>query len=127
MSSGNDVDFRVRVVGEPAAGIQEVWVTYTGVTPGEWESLDLTQDATDSTLWTGTLPDVTPGQVEFLVQAVNGVGLVSLDDNQGAYYRPGQIPPALQSNPAPLSTTAADAEPRRASASYGEADDCRRR
>ena len=85
-------------------------MTYTGVTPGQWESLDLTQDATDSTLWTGTLSDVTPGQVEFVVQAVNGVGLVSLDDNQGAYYRPGQIPPALQSNPAPLTHDPADAD-----------------
>ncbi len=80
-------------------------MTYTGVTPGRWESLDLTQDATDSTLWTGRLSNVAPGQVEFLAQAVNGVGLVSLDDNQGAFYRPGQIPPALQSNPAPLTTT----------------------
>ena len=44
----------------PSAGIQQVWVTYTGVDQpadgtGEWESLYLTQDATDSTLWTGTL------------------------------------------------------------------------
>ena len=92
----------MRVVGEPAAGIQQVWVTYAGVTPGQWQSLDLTQDAADSTLWTGTLTDVTPEQVEFLVQAVNGVGLVSIDDDQGAYYRPGQIPPALHSSPVPL-------------------------
>jgi Tol biopolymer transport system component len=103
--SGGDVTFRVRAVGEPAAGMQQVWVTYTGVTPGTWASLDLVQDTTDSTLWTGTLTGVTPGQVQFLVQAVNGVGLVSLDDNQGAYYRPGQIPPALQSSPVPLPAT----------------------
>ena len=43
--------------------------------------------------------------VEFIVQAVNGVGLVSLDDNQGGLYRPGEIPPALQSGPPGLDPT----------------------
>ena len=84
--------FQAHVVGDPSAGIQEVWVTYTGVDPAQWESLDLTQDATDSTLWTGTLAGST-AQVDraaFMVQAVNGVGLVSLDDNQGGYYRPAK-------------------------------------
>jgi Tol biopolymer transport system component len=103
--SGSDVSFSAHVVGEPAAGIQQVWVTYAGVTPGQWQSLDLTQDGTDSTLWTGTLTGVDPTQVEFMVQAVDGVGLVSVDDNQGDYYRPGQIPEALQSTPEPLPPT----------------------
>ena len=30
------------------------------------------------------------------MQAVNGVGVVSLDDNVGSYYRPGRIAPALE-------------------------------
>ena len=34
--------------------------------------------------------------MRFMVQAVNGVGLVSLDDNGGNYYQADQIPPALQ-------------------------------
>ena len=56
--------------------------------------------------------------MEFIVQAVNGVGLVSLDDNQGAYYRPGQIAAALQSGPAPLTPTSL-ALNAPASATYG--------
>ena len=102
--SGNDVGFRVQSVGEPAAGMQQVWITYSGATPGQWQSLDLTQDTTDSTLWTGTLFGVSPGQIRFVVQAVNGVGLVTLDDNHGAYYTPGQIAPALQ-QPGSLTAT----------------------
>ena len=42
---GNTVTFSARVVGNPAAGIQEVFVTYTGEPGsefhGEWASLDL--------------------------------------------------------------------------------------
>ena len=96
---GNTVTFSARVVGNPAAGIQEVFVTYTGepgsAYHGEWASLDLAQDADDSTLWTATLT-LPAGQdaddVRYLVQAVNGVGLVGIDDNQGTYFIPGVIP-----------------------------------
>jgi hypothetical protein len=125
--SGGDVEFEVRVVGEPAAGIQQVWVTYTGVTAGRWQSLDLVQDQTDSTLWTGSLTGVTADDVEFFVQAVNGVGLVSLDDNLGAYYRPGQIPAALHSAPEPLIDTSLQLVSAPPSASYGAATELRAR
>ena len=42
--------------------------------------------------------------MQFVVQAVNGVGLVSLDDNQGSYYQPNQIPSALQTGTASASS-----------------------
>ncbi|HUK45575.1 MAG TPA: hypothetical protein VLV28_09785 [Gaiellaceae bacterium] len=93
-SSGGVVTFTVHVVGDPAAGIQDVWVTYLPLGGNRWQSLDLTQGTTDTTLWTKTLQ--TSGPIEFMVQAVNGVGLVSLDDNAGAFYQPNQIAPALQ-------------------------------
>ena len=38
-SSGGTVTFKLHVVGDPSAGIQQVWVTYTGVDAGKWESL----------------------------------------------------------------------------------------
>jgi CSLREA domain-containing protein len=91
---GENVDFRIKVVGNPAAGIQQVWVTYTatdGPFAGSWKSLDLIQNASDSSLWeerlalNGTLP----GELRYIAQAVNGVGLVALDTNLGAYYTPG--------------------------------------
>ncbi len=85
---GTTVTFQANVVGDPAAGIEEVWVTYTGH-DSRWDSVDLVQDAVDSTLWTGTLtvPSTAAGtDLQFMVQAVNGVGLVTVADNLGAYY-----------------------------------------
>jgi CSLREA domain-containing protein len=88
------INFQVRVVGNPAAGIQEVWVTYTalsGPLHGTWQSLDLMQSPDDSTLWQKSLllNGTAAQDVRFMVQAANGVGLVSLDANLGAYYTPG--------------------------------------
>ena len=69
-------------------------MTYLALDSGKWQSLDLTQDTTDTTLWTGTLTTAAP--IQFMVQAVDGVGLVTLDTNAGVYYQPNQIAPALQ-------------------------------
>ena len=94
----NTVTFTVRVTSDPSVGVQEVWVTYTGASGpfyGTWQSLDLTQDVSDSTVWTGVL-SLPPGQtwdnVRFTVQAVNGVGLVTLVTNFGNYFIPGIDP-----------------------------------
>ena len=89
--SGTMMNFSARVTGEPAAGVQEVWVTYTaldGPFAGTWQPLDLTRNAADSTLWQGSLnlSGTLPEDVRFMVQAVNGVGLVTLMTNQGQYY-----------------------------------------
>src|SRR5262249_39844727 len=84
VDGASDGQVEAHVVGDPAAGIQQVWVTYataTGPDSGVWQSVFLNQDAQDSTLWTGTIP--VTGPVQFMVQAVNGVGLVTLDDNVG--------------------------------------------
>jgi CSLREA domain-containing protein len=88
------VRFSLRVTGNPAAGIQAVWVTFTaehGPFAGRWQSLDLTQHPLDSTLWQGELDSQgTPADsLRFMAQAVNGVGLVALDANQGAYHAVG--------------------------------------
>ena len=88
------VAFQIKVVGNPAAGIQQVWVTYTAVNgplAGQWQSLDLLQNLVDSTLWEGllSLPNTQPEDLRFMVQGVNGVGLVSLSTNLGKYYVPG--------------------------------------
>ena len=46
-SEAGGVAFRVRVVGNPAAGTQGTWVTFSdsSANPGTWSSLDLQQDA----------------------------------------------------------------------------------
>lgn len=86
----DEIVFQARVVGDPSAGIQEVWVTYSvsGATTGLWQSLDLAQSSNDSTVWTAALPlnGLSAADVQFIVQAANGVGLVSASTNQGAYY-----------------------------------------
>jgi hypothetical protein len=92
--SGAQINIQIHVVGNPAAGIQEVWVTYTamnGPLHGTWQSLDLVQSPDDSTLWQNSLPlnGTAPQDLRFMVQAANGVGLVGLDTNLGAYYTPG--------------------------------------
>jgi hypothetical protein len=94
------VFFSIRVVGAPSAGIQEAWVTYTAVDEGPlsglWRSLDLDQDTNDSTLWVGTLDlnGTDARDVRYMVQAANGVGLVTMLTNQGFFYVPGLDPDA---------------------------------
>ncbi|MGA8257925.1 MAG: hypothetical protein WB767_15255 [Nocardioides sp.] len=106
---GSSVQVSLNVVGDPSAGIQQVWLTRTaeaGPWYGGWTSLDLTQDTSDSTRWTGTLA-LPSGQnasdVRFIVQAVNGVGALTLDDNQGREYVPGTAP-GLEPLPAGATT-----------------------
>ncbi|NYD40785.1 hypothetical protein [Nocardioides panaciterrulae] len=91
---GGVVTFSATVTGDPSAGVQEVWVTWTGSGDdsdhGQWRSVDLVQDPADSTHWSGTLP-LPSGQswqgIRFLVQAANGVGAVGLDTADGDGYR----------------------------------------
>jgi Bacterial Ig-like domain (group 3) len=106
--------FTVQVVGDPSAAIPQVWVTFTGAGSGTWTSLDLAQcvaplpvacTSEDSRLWMGRLASP-PTNLMYMVQAVNGVGLVSLDDNRGAYYAPNPATPAATSVSFVASSTA---------------------
>ena len=93
---GSGVAFAVRVVGDPAAAMQEVWITYTSGN-GTWSPLNLAQcvngacpGINDSQLWKGRLPLAAPPvNFQYIVQAANGVGLVSYDDKLGGYYTVG--------------------------------------
>jgi hypothetical protein len=104
---GSNVVFTAQVVGDPAAGLHQVWVTWTagpGSTgEGSWASLDLQQCVAplpavcggleDSRIWKASMPSLP--NVEFVVQAANGLGLVAFDDNRGSYYRiVGEAAPA---------------------------------
>jgi hypothetical protein len=106
------VTVSAHVTGDPSAGIQHAWVTYTaesGPWHGTWQSTDLVQDPVDSTLWTGTFT-LPSGQsatdVRYIVQAVNGVGLVGLDNNLGDGYTPG-VPVGAPTPPATIPTSIA--------------------
>jgi hypothetical protein len=92
-TAGGTVTFSATVTGDPSAGVQEVWATWSAGPDasgnGSWQSVDLTQSATDSTRWSGTLdvaelpPGADPSDLRFLVQAVNGAGAVALDTAEG--------------------------------------------
>jgi uncharacterized delta-60 repeat protein len=108
------VAFSAQVVGDPAAAIHQVWVTYTGDGTNAWTSLDLSQCVAplsaacgvseDSRLWKGRLTSP-PANIKYFVQAVSGVGLVARNDNFGAYFGIASVIPtattlALLSSPA---------------------------
>jgi CSLREA domain-containing protein len=106
------VNFSLDVVSNPAAGVQEVWVTYTalaGPWAGFWQSLDLSQSASNSAQWQGTLAlaGTNPADLRYVAQAVNGVGLVSLATNLGAYYVPGAAAPTPEPTELSLAVPAA--------------------
>jgi CSLREA domain-containing protein len=94
---GNNVVYEALVVGDPSVGVQSVWVSYTELSSptasgndGQWQSLSLTQDPVDSRIWRGTLSNVAnPQDQRFIVQAVNGSGLVTLSNNKGRFFIPG--------------------------------------
>ena len=103
-AEGGDFVFRATVTGNPAAGIQQVWATYTGDGPSRWASADMVQCVItpplstlplgcardDSSLWVGRLVGgaAAGANLRFMMQAANGVGLVAMDDAVGEYYSP---------------------------------------
>jgi hypothetical protein len=123
------VDLCITVGGNPSAGIQDTEVTWSDAskTSGSWQSTPLTNGGcnpqqpwsvapTDSTSWGGTVDLGTTALADFrfMVQAVNGVGLVSLDDNFGAYYSVGA--PTIDQSEATIVT---DVQVAPSSAPYG--------
>ncbi|HSV18476.1 MAG TPA: PxKF domain-containing protein [Casimicrobiaceae bacterium] len=101
LPSSGGAKFIAQVTGDPAAAMHEVWVTYTGGAGGSgtWTSIDLQQcvpngsnvlpaacgSTSDSQFWMGDVASL-PANTQYIVQAANAVGLVSLDDNLGRYY-----------------------------------------
>jgi hypothetical protein len=91
---GADVVFSVDAAAALSVGVQEVWVTYTGLpgSPdhGRWQSLSLTPPATTDGIgtWTGRLVGAASraAEMRYFVQAVNGVGVVALNSNFGRFF-----------------------------------------
>ena len=97
-ASSYTLTLSAHVFGDPIAGIHAAWATWT-IPPGagqtgNWSSIPLTRDAADLTLYTGSvvLAEVNdPSVFNFMVQATNGIGRVSLDNNRGVL--PARIDP----------------------------------
>ena len=118
VENGNQINFSVNAVAEGSAGVQAVWILYTGkpgsTYHGTWTAFDLVQSTNDPTRWEGTLTLPSGENTEdilFMVQAVGGAGLTTLATNLGEYYNvtdenASQLPPpagttlTLQSPPA---------------------------
>jgi hypothetical protein len=118
VENGNQINFSVNTVAEGSAGVQAVWILYTGKSGssyhGTWAPLDLVQSTDDPTHWNGTLTlqaGENASNILFMVQAVGGAGLTTLATNLGVYYsvtpqNATQLPPpaattlTLQSPPA---------------------------
>ncbi|MBK8047514.1 MAG: hypothetical protein IPK16_10545 [Anaerolineales bacterium] len=96
-------------VSDPVAGVQEVWVTYAAVDGASWQSLDLVRNSTEPAQWEAVLPAsaVAASNLRYIVQAVNGVGLVTLLTNNGEYFTPGIDPGAPVKPPLATDTTSA--------------------
>ncbi|MGH9919561.1 MAG: hypothetical protein ACRD6W_11945, partial [Nitrososphaerales archaeon] len=88
-ATGTTVTVTTTVPGNQLAGIQEVWATYTvpGATSA-WTSVPLMQTTSNPSIWKKTFRVGTAANSDFMVQAVNGVGEVTLDSNTGAYFTP---------------------------------------
>jgi hypothetical protein len=77
-----------QVLAQDDSGVERVVVTYSK--DGEnWESLDLTYDS-EGGYWEGQLTDpvLSGGEVSYFVQAVDGVGNVSMSANKGLFFEP---------------------------------------
>ncbi|HYO42618.1 MAG TPA: CSLREA domain-containing protein [Candidatus Limnocylindrales bacterium] len=100
------IDLTVRVVGDPAAGVKQAWITYTF--GDDWASLDLVPGALDPATWTGNLALAgrDAADLRYIAQAVNGVGLVALDTNDGAYHRLPSTTSTATPNPTSLALAA---------------------
>ncbi len=92
--TGGNLTFRVNARTDGSAGTQAVWVLYTATSGplfGNWAKLDLARDANDPNSWVSTvaLGTGTPAaNIRFMVQAVNGAGVPTLETNLGSFYTP---------------------------------------
>ncbi len=99
-ADGSVVTVSATVLGN-VSGVQQVWTTWTdpsftpsGASSPEWQSVPLTRSPGDPTQYTATFStgdtDILAGG-DFIVQAANGVGEVSFDDNNGSYFTPIEV------------------------------------
>src|SRR5205823_892354 len=97
------VAFTAQVIADPKTAVYEVWATYTDGTICDsntgakcWRVVPLMQCdpaslpaicgvTADSQIWMGSVATAAPA-IQYIVQAASGTGLVTFDDNRGAYY-----------------------------------------
>ena len=79
-------------VSAAAAPVRDVLVLYTdGVHPGTWTPVTLS--STNGQTWTGTGTTTIPsGQVQYIVQALDGAGNVAVSNNEGTAFNASPQP-----------------------------------
>ena len=88
--SGSTAAFNVVTTPAPGgAPVKEVLVLFTdSANPGTWTPVTLSQGADGA--WTGGAPAPASGQIDYIVQAVDGDGNVSMDSDKGVEFT--QVP-----------------------------------
>jgi hypothetical protein len=101
-NGAGNVEIRVNLMYSTAVGVQQAVITWTNPNASglkSWQSVTLVPDANDLTLFTTPAGGINmPTGSVFMVQAVNGAGLVGVDTNQGGYYL---VPPSTPVPPPP--------------------------
>jgi hypothetical protein len=97
IEAGSDINFVVQVTPS-LAPVERVLVLYTdAIDPGAWTPLDLS--STDGLRWTGAAPSTPSGKVQYIVEAVDAAGNVSVSNNEGTAFdgttQPSSTSPAV--------------------------------
>jgi hypothetical protein len=72
-------------VNPAVAPVRQVLVLYTdGVNPGTWTAVSLSQSS--GQMWTGSGAPTPSGQVQYMVQALDGAGNVAVSNNEGTAF-----------------------------------------
>jgi Bacterial Ig-like domain (group 3) len=78
-------------VSPAVAPVTEVLVLYTdGVNPGKWTAVNLT--SSNGQTWTGSGAPTPSGQVQYIVQALDGAGNVAVSNNEGTAFNASPQP-----------------------------------
>ena len=89
-ASSSATSFEVQV-SPASAPVRQVVVLYTdGVKPGTWTALNLS--SSNGQTWTGSGTATPSGQVQYIVQALDGAGNVAVSNNEGTAFNASPQP-----------------------------------
>ncbi|MGA2210400.1 MAG: Ig-like domain-containing protein [Acidimicrobiales bacterium] len=91
IEAGSNVNFVVQVTPALAPVVRVLVLSTDADDPGAWTPLDLS--SSDGLRWSGAAPSTTSGKVQYIVEAVDAAGNVSVSNNEGTAFD-GTTPPS---------------------------------